>query len=184
MVSIMIASSANSSAWCVATRHSKCSKLKSARACLRGRLKDSSPAPFPHKHLWPHSRIRQSPAVARRDSPCSLALHLFFLILPFLVDSHLRTPYSQSWSTGIQIEPYPSLLLEADYVRSKGTHLLRLVDGNPPQPNLVAALIALGLPPDSPALQFTSLWLGANEINPATGMPVLPFNAVNNNAFL
>jgi hypothetical protein len=47
-------------------------------------------------------------------------------ILPFLVDPHLRTPYSQSWSAGIQIEPYPSLLLEANYVGSKGTHLLRL----------------------------------------------------------
>ena len=133
----------------------------------------------------------QTPLATFPDSPvagsCPTGQPLFTCpspILPFLVDSHLRTPYSQSWSTGIQIEPYPSLLLEADYVGSKGTHLLRLVDGNPPQPNLVAALIALGLPPDSPALQFTSLWLGANEINPATGMPVLPFNAVNNNAFL
>src|SRR5215470_12862411 len=56
-------------------------------------------------------------------------------ILPFLVDPHLHTPYAQSWSAGIQIEPYPSLLLEANYVGNKGTHLLRLVDGNPPQPS-------------------------------------------------
>jgi len=98
----------------------------------------------------------------------------------------LRTPYSQSWSAGIQIEPYPSLLLEANYVGSKGTHLLRLVDGNPPQPDLVAALLGLGIPPE--VLQFSTLWLGANEftVNPSTGMPqqVLPFSAANNNAFL
>src|SRR6266849_5752831 len=103
-------------------------------------------------------------------------------ISPFLVDSRLRTPYSQSWSAGIQIEPYPSLLLEANYVGTKGTRLLRLVDGNPPQPSLVQSLIVMGVPPQ--VLQFSTLWLGANEINPMTGMPVLPFNAANNNAFL
>jgi hypothetical protein len=116
-------------------------------------------------------------------------------ILPFLVDQHLHTPYSQSWSTGIQIEPYPSLLLEANYVGTKGTHLLRLVDGNPPQPDLVAALEAFCVPQNpqnvmnctQQTLQFSTLWLGAEEFqtNPQTGMtvPLLPFNAVNNNAF-
>lgn len=98
-------------------------------------------------------------------------------ILPFLVDPHLRTPYSQTWSAGIQIEPYPTLLLEANYVGSKGTKLLRLVDGNPPQPSSLAALIAVGIPNDSPALQFTNLWLGENNGS-------LPFPAANNSAFL
>lgn len=41
-------------------------------------------------------------------------------IPPFLVDPKLRTPYSQSWSAGLQIEPYPSLLIEANYVGSTG----------------------------------------------------------------
>jgi hypothetical protein len=98
-------------------------------------------------------------------------------ILPFLVDPRLRTPYSQNWSAGLQIEPYPTLLLEANYVGSKGTKLLRLVDGNPPQPSRVAALIAMGIPNDSPALQFTNLWLGENNGS-------LPFPAANNSAFL
>ncbi len=130
------------------------------------------------------------------DSPvassCPPGQPLFFCsspILPFLVDPRLRTPYSQSWSAGIQIEPYPSLLLEANYVGSKGTKLLRLVDGNPPQPALVAALEQFCMSGNplgctQQTLQFTTLWLGANEINPMTGMPVLPFNAANNNAFL
>jgi len=113
-------------------------------------------------------------------------------ILPFLVDPRLRTPYSQSWSAGIQIEPYPSLLLEANYVGNKGTHLLRLVDGNPPQPALVSQLEAfcvpgnpvnMGLndPPNGQCsqatLQFSNLWLGANNGS-------LPFIAANNSAFL
>ena len=112
-------------------------------------------------------------------------------ILPFVVDPHLRTPYSQSWSAGIQIEPYPSLLLEANYVGSKGTHLLRLVDGNPPQPALVSQLEAFCVPAnpqnmgfntptgqcDQTTLQFSNLWLGANNGS-------LPFPATNNTAFL
>jgi hypothetical protein len=111
-------------------------------------------------------------------------------ILPFLVDPHLRTPYSQSWSTGIQIEPYPSLLLEANYVGAKGTHLLRLVDGNPPQPALVAQLVAFCNGQGSPAavqgcqstLEFNSLYFDLESGLPAyvaTGT-----DAVNNNAFL
>ena len=118
-------------------------------------------------------------------------------ILPFLVDPHLRTPYSQSWSTGIQIEPYPSLLLEANYVGSKGTHLLRLVDGNPPQPDRLAQYEAFCVPGnpsnmglndptgqcDQSTLQFTNLWLGVNN---GSLPPLFPDgNAVaTNSAFL
>ncbi|HEY6944051.1 MAG TPA: TonB-dependent receptor [Candidatus Acidoferrum sp.] len=118
-------------------------------------------------------------------------------ILPFLVDSHLRTPYSQSWSAGLQIEPYPSLLLEANYVGSKGTHLLRLVDGNPPQPDRLAQYEAFCVPTnpnnamlntpsgqcDQTTLQFTNLWLGTNN---GSLPPLFPDgNAVaNNSAFL
>lgn len=119
-------------------------------------------------------------------------------ILPFLVDSHLSTPYSQSWSTGIQIEPYPSLLLEANYVGSKGTHLIRLVDGNPPQPDRLAQYesfcvpgnpsnMGLNDPPtgqcSQSTLQFTNLWLGVNN---GSLPPLFPDgNAVaNNSAFL
>lgn len=118
-------------------------------------------------------------------------------ILPFLVDPHLRTPYSQSWSAGIQIEPYPSLLLEANYVGNKGTRLLRLVDGNPPQPDRLAQFAAFCVPGnpfnaglntptgqcDLSSLQFTNLWLGVNN---GSLPPLFPDgNAVaNNSAFI
>jgi hypothetical protein len=112
-------------------------------------------------------------------------------ILPFLVDPRLRMPYSQSWNLGFQNELRPNLLIEVNYVASKGTRLLRLVDGNPPQPALVAQLEAFCVPSnpanqgfntpsgqcDQTTLQFDNLWFGAE-----TGL--LPFDAVNNNAFL
>jgi Carboxypeptidase regulatory-like domain len=106
-------------------------------------------------------------------------------ILPFLIDPYLRTPYAQTWNFGIQHEFYPNLLLEMNYVGSKGTHLLRLVDGNPPQPALVSALESFCVPTNPQnvmncgpqTLQFSNLWLGANNGS-------LPFAAANNSAFL
>jgi hypothetical protein len=112
-------------------------------------------------------------------------------ILPFLVDPHLRMPYSQSWNLGVQQELPANLLVELNYVGAKGTRLLRLVDGNPPQSVLVAELEAfcvLTNPAnqgfhtpsgqcDQSTLQFNNLWFGAES-------GVLPFDAVNNNAFL
>ena len=96
-------------------------------------------------------------------------------ILPFLIDPHLKMPYSQGWNFGAQRDLPGSMTVEVNYVGAKGTRILRLVDGNPPQPALVSQLIALGVPPQ--ALQFQSLYFGAEA-------GVLPFDAVNNNAFL
>jgi carboxypeptidase family protein/TonB-dependent receptor-like protein len=112
--------------------------------------------------------------------------------LPFIIDPHLRMPYSQSWNFGMQRELPDSVLMEINYVGSRGTRLLRLVDGNPPQPDLVVQLEAFcvatnpantGFPNDpngqcsQSTLQFNNLWFGME-----TGS--LPFDAVNNNAFL
>ena len=81
-------------------------------------------------------------------------------ILPFLIDPHLRMPYSQNWMLGVQHQLPGNVAVELNYVASKGTRLLRLVDGNPPQPALVAQLEASGVPQS--ALQFDNLWfLGA-----------------------
>ena len=111
--------------------------------------------------------------------------------LPFIIDPHLRMPYSQGWNFGVQRELPGRVLMEVNYVGSKGTQLLRLVDGNPPQPALVAQLESFCVP-TNPAnqgfntptgqcsqstLQFNNLWIGAES-------GFLPFDAVNNNAFL
>ena len=102
--------------------------------------------------------------------------------LPFIIDPHLRMPYSQSWNFGVQRDLPGSLLLEVNYVGSRGTRLLRLLDGNPPQPALVAQLEAFCAQPNpynctQSSLQFDNLWFGAESGS-------LPFDAVNNNAFL
>jgi hypothetical protein len=111
--------------------------------------------------------------------------------LPFIIDPHLRMPYSQSWNFGVQRELPRRVLMEVNYVGSRGTRLLRVVDGNPPQPALVAQLETFCVP-TNPAnngfntptgqctqstLQFNNLWFGME-----TGS--LPFDAANNNAFL
>jgi hypothetical protein len=111
--------------------------------------------------------------------------------LPFIIDPHLRMPYSQGWNFGVQRELAGRVLMEVNYVGSKGTRLLRLVDGNPPQPARVAQLEAFCVP-TNPAnqgfntptgqcsqstLQFNNLWIGAES-------GFLPFDAVDNNAFL
>src|SRR5271157_964325 len=111
--------------------------------------------------------------------------------LPFIIDPNLRMPYSQSWNFGMQRELPGSMLMEVNYVGSKGTRLLRLVDGNPPQPALLAQLEAFCVPTNpnnqgfrtptgqcsQSTLQFNNLWFGAEA-------GYLPFDAVNNNAFL
>jgi Carboxypeptidase regulatory-like domain len=102
--------------------------------------------------------------------------------LPFIIDPQLRMPYSQSWNLGVQRDLPGSVLLEVNYVASKGTRLLRLVDGNPPQPALVAQLEAFCAQPNpynctQSSLQFDNLWFGYES-------GLLPFDAVYNNAFL
>lgn len=80
-----------------------------------------------------------------------------------------------TWNLGIQREITHDLIVDANYVGNHGTRILRVVDGNPPQPNLVSELLADGVPPST--LQFNTLYYGAEQ-------GVLPFDAVNNNAFL
>jgi len=103
-----------------------------------------------------------------------------------LIDPKLKTPYSQNWNLGIQHAITPTLTLDVNYVGVKGTHIFRAVDGNPPQPNLVNQLLAYCTPGndygcDTTTLQFGNLWYGGGD--DPTSYP-LPFNAVNNTAFL
>jgi Carboxypeptidase regulatory-like domain len=46
------------------------------------------------------------------------------------VQDKFATPYTQSWNFGFQRQFGGDLLFEADYVGSKGTNLLRAIDGN------------------------------------------------------
>jgi hypothetical protein len=67
-----------------------------------------------------------------------------------------------AWNLGVQRDWPGRVEVEVNYVSARGTRLLRLVDGNPARPALVANLIAAGVPPQQ--LQFENLWfLGATE---------------------
>jgi len=48
----------------------------------------------------------------------------------FVTDHDLRTPYVQSWNLNVQREVTPTFAVEAGYVGSKGTKLVRLYDLN------------------------------------------------------
>ncbi|MGC2768850.1 MAG: TonB-dependent receptor [Candidatus Acidiferrum sp.] len=98
-----------------------------------------------------------------------------------LIDPNLKTPSSQNWNFGVQHAITPTLTLEVNYVGVKGTHIFRVVDGNPPQPNLVSQLLAYCTPGnaygcDTTTLQFANLWNGASNGS-------LPFDPVGNTAF-
>ncbi len=80
------------------------------------------------------------------------------LFFPTLIAKHFPLPYTSSWNFGIQRELLRDLAIDVSYVGNRGFHAFRVVDGNPPQPALVAANIANGTP--DYALTFGTLWYG------------------------
>jgi Carboxypeptidase regulatory-like domain/TonB-dependent Receptor Plug Domain len=76
------------------------------------------------------------------------------------VDPNFRNSYMQNWNFGIQREFGRNLLIEIEYVGSKGTRLNRRENTNTAEPNGPGALIQLSSIPAQP-------------INPLTGQPFL-----------
>jgi hypothetical protein len=99
-----------------------------------------------------------------------------FLRAPLVIDPHLKMPTNQTYNIGIQHQLNNKLTFELNYVGSHSTHLLRALDGAPPQPSLVQAAVAAGVLPE--ALTFTSLYTGGMDANGTVFGPM-----VNNNAF-
>jgi hypothetical protein len=95
---------------------------------------------------------------------------------PVVIDPNLQMPTSQSYNIGIQRQLTPKIAAEVNYVGSHTTHALREIDGAPPQPALVQALIASGIDPS--ALQRNALYTGGVDDNGNAFGP-----AVNNTAF-
>jgi hypothetical protein len=91
-------------------------------------------------------------------------------IYPVLLDPKLKMPYSQNWNFGVQHEVAKNVLIDLNYIGSKGSHLLRVVDGNAPNPAIVAQLLAAGTNPA--VLVGSNLWFGGFSPSP-----------VGNNAF-
>jgi hypothetical protein len=80
------------------------------------------------------------------------------LIFPDLFDPNMKPPRVITWNFGVQRQISRNFTLEANYVGNHGTRILRVVDGNQPQPSLVAANLAGGTPPEQ--LQFGNLFFG------------------------
>ena len=109
---------------------------------------------------------------------------------PDIFANNIKPPLITTWNLGIQREVSSNLTVEANYVGNHGTRILRVVDGAPPQPGLVSQLEAFCVPGnpantgfntvsgqcDESTLQNGNLFFGAEN-------GVLPFDAVNNNAF-
>jgi len=105
-------------------------------------------------------------------------------LFPDIFSDNSKPPLVTTWNFGVQREVATNVVFEANYVGNHGTRILRVVDGAPPQPSLVSALEAFCVP-SNPAntfgcsestLQFGTLFFGAEQ-------GLLPFDAVNNNAF-
>jgi hypothetical protein len=113
-----------------------------------------------------------------------------------IFDTHFPNAASNNWNFDIQRELRGNNVLDVAYVGAMGVHVYGQRDGNPPNPALVAQLVAFcsnptnsftlpGVPgtlsctPDE--VSSTSLYIGAT---PSQGFDDLPFNAVNNNALL
>ncbi len=102
-------------------------------------------------------------------------------IFPDIFSDHIKPPLVTTWNIGVQRMVGSNVTFEANYVGNHGTRILRVVDGAPPQPNLVAQLEAYCVPGNAfgcneATLQNGNLFFGAEN-------GVLPFDAVNNNAF-
>ncbi|MBS1850012.1 MAG: carboxypeptidase regulatory-like domain-containing protein [Acidobacteria bacterium] len=120
------------------------------------------------------------PAVVPDTVP-SLTIEDGALLAPVIFDPHFRNSSSNNWNFGIQRELTPDLSLDLAYVGSKGTHIYRQMDGNPPDPALVSQLVEYCSDPEneygcSPTdVQSALLYYGGTY-------GYLPFNAVEHNA--
>jgi len=119
-------------------------------------------------------------------------------ISPTLFDPNFKTPYSQNWNFGVQRQVTSTLTFEVNYVGVKGNRIFRVVDGNPPQPALVSQLVAFCVPGNPNNTGFAvranpTFGTAKGQCNQSTitfsnlslgqEFGVLPFDAVNNNAF-
>jgi hypothetical protein len=62
---------------------------------------------------------------------------------PTIFPSHFPSSTLNSWFFGIQRELPAQLVLDLSYVGNTGTHIFRVVDANPPDPQRVAAILAV-----------------------------------------
>jgi outer membrane receptor protein involved in Fe transport len=136
---------------------------------------------------FPSQIPNQVPSASIPDGTFAQSLVIF--------DTHFRNAASNNWNFDIQRELRGNNVIDIAYVGAMGVHVYGQRDGNPPDPNLVAQLVAFCVPGnplntgfntasgqcDSTTVSGISLYVGAT---PNAGIDDLPFNAVNNIALL
>jgi hypothetical protein len=119
------------------------------------------------------------PSVAPTTTPSAVVAD-GSLIEPIIFDTHFRNSASNNWNFGIQRELPGNNSLDLAYVGSKGSWIYRQVDGNPPDPNLVASLVAYCSVPNS--FKCTPDTVSGQTLYFGGDFGILPFNAVQHNA--
>jgi len=109
-------------------------------------------------------------------------------------DTHFPNPASNNWNLDIQRQLSGNNVIDVAYIGSMGVHVLGQRDGNPPDPSLVAQLVAFCSTPGNSFInefhktlsctpeQVSGAALYAAVGDPNSAFGTLPFNAVNNNA--
>lgn len=120
------------------------------------------------------------PAIVPQTIPSATIPDGSFLS-PDILDTHFRNPTSDNWSFGVQRQVAQSTTVDLAYVGSKGTHIFREMDGNPPDPNLVSQLVTFC---SDPSNSFGCTPATVTKTNLIDGFEagVLPFDAVAHNA--
>jgi hypothetical protein len=121
------------------------------------------------------------PTVAPDTTPVASIPDGSHLTTPVIFDVHFRNPVSNNWNLGIQRELANNLTLDLTYQGSQSHHIFRAVDGNPPDPNLVNALLTYCSNPNN-AAGCTTDNVSSIFLYEGFERGVLPFNAVANNA--
>jgi len=103
-------------------------------------------------------------------------------LTPVVFDTHFRNSASESWNFGVQRDIGWNSMLDVAYVGSKGSHIYRVMDGNPPDPTLAAQLVAYCSVPNA----FDCIPSDVSKGNLFTGADngFLPFNAIAHNALI
>ena len=112
------------------------------------------------------------------------------LITGVVFDTHFRNAASASWNFGVQRDIGWNSVFDIAYVGSKGSHIYRVVDGNPPDPTLVSQLLQAcdGSTPfinvfGDPTVCYPS-YVSKGTLFNGYDNGYLPFNAIAHNALI
>jgi hypothetical protein len=84
------------------------------------------------------------------DEPFDPSIPDGTLAAPTIFPSHFPSSTLNSWFFGIQRELPGQFVMDLSYVGNSGVHIFRVVDANPPDPQRVAAILAVCADPANP----------------------------------